>query len=35
MGGSATTADFQNAMEEATGRDLAAFFQRWVYSAGT
>ena len=34
MGGSVTTGDFQKAMEESTGRDLDAFFERWVYSAG-
>ena len=26
--------DFRRAMEEASGRDLAAFFRQWVYGAG-
>jgi aminopeptidase N len=30
-GGSVTTADFREAMEEESGRDLEAFFARWVY----
>lgn len=30
-GGSVTTANFREAMEEASGRDLEAFFARWVY----
>lgn len=34
MGRSVTTADFQESMEASTGRDLDAFFERWVYSAG-
>ncbi len=34
MGSSVTTSDFQKSMEETTGRDLDAFFERWVYSAG-
>lgn len=29
-----TTADFERAMEEGSGRDLHAFFQQWVYGAG-
>jgi len=29
-----TTADFQASMEDGTGRDLDAFFERWVYSEG-
>jgi len=28
-----TTPDFQAAMEQAAGRDLGAFFTRWVYSS--
>ncbi len=28
---SATTADFQQAFEDASGQDLEAFFQQWVY----
>jgi aminopeptidase N len=31
FGTSVTTADFQSAMEQASGRDLRAFFDRWVY----
>ena len=31
FGKSVTTEDFQQAMEQATGRDLAAFFSKWVY----
>jgi aminopeptidase N len=31
-GRSVTTPDFQAAMEQAAGRDLGAFFARWVYS---
>ena len=31
----ATTADFRIAMEEASGMDLKAFFQQWLYSPGT
>jgi aminopeptidase N len=34
MGGSVTTADFQKSMQDSTARDLSAFFERWVYSAG-
>ncbi len=30
-GRSVTTPDFQRAIEQATGRDLSAFFDRWVY----
>jgi aminopeptidase N len=30
----ATTADFQRAMEEASGRDLGWFFQQWLYQGG-
>jgi aminopeptidase N len=26
-----TTGDFRDAMEKASGRDLQAFFDRWVY----
>lgn len=29
--GSATTEDFQAVLEEVSGRDLAAFFQQWIY----
>ncbi|HEX6817933.1 MAG TPA: M1 family aminopeptidase [Ktedonobacterales bacterium] len=28
------TADFERALEEATGRSLARFFEQWVYKAG-
>ncbi len=28
------TADFERAMEEATGRSLAQFFEQWLYKAG-
>ena len=31
-GHSVTTPDFQRAIEMATGRDLSAFFDRWVYA---
>lgn len=31
----ATTADFQKEMEEASGLDLHAFFQQWLYLPGT
>ncbi len=34
FGQSVTTVDFEAAMEQATGRDLSAFFTRWVYGAG-
>jgi aminopeptidase N len=33
MGKSVTTADFQKAMERASGADLSDFFSQWVYSA--
>jgi aminopeptidase N len=33
-GGNATTADFQHAMESATGISLNAFFQQWLYRPG-
>jgi aminopeptidase N len=33
MGGSVTTRDLQEAMEETSRRDLADFFGRWVYGA--
>ena len=33
LGRSVTTDDFRRAMEEATGRDLGAFFTEWVYAA--
>jgi aminopeptidase N len=32
--GSATTADFRRAMEEASGQDLEAFFGRWLREGG-
>lgn len=32
--GSATTADFRRAMEEASGLDLRAFFDQWLYRGG-
>jgi aminopeptidase N len=32
--GNATTVDFRRAMEEASGLDLEAFFQQWLYSGG-
>jgi aminopeptidase N len=28
------TADFQKSMEEASGKDLAWFFNQWIYKAG-
>lgn len=31
----ASTADFRRAMEEASGRDLSAFFQQWLYQGGS
>jgi aminopeptidase N len=31
FGTSVTTEDFQHAMEQSSGRDLAAFFAKWVY----
>jgi len=31
----ASTADFRQVMEEATGSDLAWFFQQWLYRAGS
>jgi aminopeptidase N len=31
----ATTADFRRAMEEASGMDLGAFFEQWLYKPGT
>jgi aminopeptidase N len=33
--GSATTADFRRAMEEASGRELGWFFSQWLYKPGT
>ena len=30
-GGTVTSVDFQRAMEEASGRDLAAIFDQWVF----
>jgi aminopeptidase N len=35
MNGSATTADFINAMEEASGKSLKDFFDQWLYKPGT
>ena len=35
MNGSATTADFRMAMEEASGKDLKQFFEQWLYQPGT
>lgn len=32
--GSATTQEFQQVMEDVSGRSLETFFQQWVYSAG-
>ena len=32
--GNATTADFRRAMEEASGLDLRAFFDQWLYRGG-
>lgn len=32
--GTVTTADFEQAMEQASGRDLSMFFRQWVYGAG-
>jgi aminopeptidase N len=34
VNGNATTADFRQAMEEASGLDLEPFFQQWLYSGG-
>ena len=34
QGGNVTTPDLQRAIEEATGRNLDAFFDQWVYGAG-
>ena len=31
----ATTDDFRNEMEEASGKDLSNFFQQWLYKGGT
>jgi aminopeptidase N len=35
MNANATTADFRREMEEASGRDLEAFFEYWLYQPGT
>jgi aminopeptidase N len=35
MNGSATTADFRRAMEAASGMDLKAFFDQWLYRPGS
>jgi aminopeptidase N len=34
VNGNATTADFRQAMEEASGLDLEPFFQQWLYNGG-
>jgi Peptidase family M1 domain len=34
MNGTATTTDFRLAMERATGQDLRAFFDQWLYRGG-
>jgi aminopeptidase N len=34
MGKSVATAEFQQAMEHASGVDLTAFVRRWIYSTG-
>ncbi|MGI8673141.1 MAG: M1 family aminopeptidase, partial [Luteitalea sp.] len=34
MNANATTADFREAMEQASGQDLAAFFDQWLYRGG-
>lgn len=34
MNGNATTADFRNAMEEASGKNLETFFEQWLYKPG-
>ncbi len=34
MNANATTADFRAAMEQASGQDLAAFFDQWLYRGG-
>ena len=34
LNGTASTADFRRAMEKASGRDLTAFFQQWLYRGG-
>ena len=34
MNANATTEDFQRAMEEASGLDLAPFFDQWLYNGG-
>ncbi|MDZ4278109.1 MAG: M1 family aminopeptidase, partial [Dehalococcoidia bacterium] len=34
QGGNVTTPDLQRAIEEATGRNMDAFFEQWVYGAG-
>jgi aminopeptidase N len=34
MNGNASTADFRGAMEQASGQDLAAFFDQWLYRGG-
>ncbi|MEP1094756.1 MAG: M1 family metallopeptidase [Cyclobacteriaceae bacterium] len=33
--GNATTDDFRREMEEASGKELSAFFQQWLYRGGT
>jgi aminopeptidase N len=34
LNGNASTADFRSAMEEASGLDLAGFFDQWLYRGG-
>ena len=34
MNGSASTADFRNAMEHASGLDLELYFEQWLYTGG-
>jgi len=34
MNGNATTADFREAMEEASGLDLGTYFEQWLYQGG-
>ncbi|MCH8994235.1 MAG: HEAT repeat domain-containing protein [Chloroflexi bacterium] len=34
QGGNVTTPDLQRSVEEATGRNMDAFFEQWVYGAG-
>jgi aminopeptidase N len=34
MNGNATTTAFRNEMEKASGKDLKAFFEQWLYKVG-